>query len=99
MRHQIQHRLAVPRHGHDLALLDRAGERIQIASCFLQADRLHGADNTTGTEPPQQTPKCEKGPPCGEPFLQILDPTAYFSEAQKRWMRLQASSSLALDVA
>lgn len=44
-------------------------------------------------------PKCEKGPPYGEPFRKPMNVGAYFSEAQKRWMRLQASSSFSFDVA
>jgi hypothetical protein len=48
---------------------------------------------------PDPWTKYKKGPPFGEPFPKLRCIPAYFSEAQKRWIRLQASSSLAFEVA
>jgi hypothetical protein len=62
MRHQIQHRLSVARHGHDFAPLDGIGERFEIARGFLQTDCFHANEDNMRAGLSQQTPEMRKGP-------------------------------------
>lgn len=70
MRHQIQNRLPIACHSHDLTPLDSIGERFQIACGFLQADGFHATEDNMRRARSQQTLKMRKGPASGEPLPQ-----------------------------